>query len=164
MRSLDYFKSRARVDEATGCWEWQLARTVKGYGLFQDGRLTRRAHRGAWEAVNGQVPDDAHVLHSCDNPQCVNPEHLFLGTNADNVGDKVSKGRQSQAKGSLNGRAKLSEHDVGVIKVLLDLGVQGRRLATLYNASEQAVSFIKTRRSWAHVAPLVQPAVAEVTR
>lgn len=80
------------------CWPWCGATSPKGYGKFSTGpRRTRkflRAHRFAWELSNGEIPQGMQVLHACDNPGCCNPRHLFLGTNDDNVRDKVSKGRQ----------------------------------------------------------------------
>lgn len=78
------------------CVVWVEGRNTKGYGVLSwDGRKTT-AHRLAWASANGPIPATMHVLHRCDNPPCVNPAHLFLGTNADNVADKVRKGRQSR--------------------------------------------------------------------
>ena len=81
-----------------GCWNWIASKRHKGYGAFcyhrEDGTLVQgRAHRYSWEIHNGDIPDGMFVLHSCDNPACVNPDHLFLGTNQDNVDDMMRKGR-----------------------------------------------------------------------
>jgi len=81
-----------------GCWNWTASKRHKGYGAFcyyrDDGTLVQgRAHRYSWEIHNGDIPDGMFVLHSCDNPACVNPDHLFLGTNQDNVDDMMRKGR-----------------------------------------------------------------------
>ena len=153
MKTLDYFEMRSTKD-TTGCWLWD--RHLDRYGVFRDEGQLKKAHRGAWEAVNGAVPEGMHVLHRCDVPRCCNPEHLFLGTHADNMRDKVSKGRQSRSKlkGSQHGMAKLVEHDVSIIKLLLDLGVQGKRLADLYGVSKSSISLIRLGRKWRHVAPL----------
>jgi hypothetical protein len=81
------------VETASGCLEWQGAKSAAGYGqMWVDGRL-QYTHRLAWEAAYGPIPDGLLVCHHCDNPPCCNPNHYFLGTHADNNADKISKGR-----------------------------------------------------------------------
>lgn len=80
---------------ATSCWPWMAGRLWVGYGMFCLRGKTKRAHRVAWEIANGEIPSDLCVLHRCDNPSCVNPAHLFLGTSADNTRDMVAKHRQA---------------------------------------------------------------------
>lgn len=85
-----------KVDQTGGpdaCWPWMACRNRHGYGKVGVGGISVTAHRAVWELANGPIPAGLHVLHRCDNPPCVNPAHLFLGTNADNVEDKVRKGR-----------------------------------------------------------------------
>src|ERR1700756_2891954 len=102
----------AKVAKGPGCWEWQGKRHYKGYGHFtvrgQGRRRTLKAHRVSWELANGPIPEGLHVLHSCDNPPCVNPDHLFLGTDMDNVHDRDAKGRRNVA-GSRSWKAQLVE-------------------------------------------------------
>ena len=92
---LNRFTTHVRVGFPDGCWRWKGAKTVDGYGTFGGGGLpfTARAHRVSWELFVGPIPEGAHVLHRCDNPGCVNPEHLWLGTAKDNSDDKYAKGR-----------------------------------------------------------------------
>ena len=99
-RNLEFLKKRSVVDAANGCWLFQLkARSNKGYAqITVEGNKTRAVHRVAWAAAHGPIPAGMHVLHRCDVRHCCNPDHLFLGTNADNVADKVAKGRQSRQR------------------------------------------------------------------
>ncbi|KKL76482.1 hypothetical protein LCGC14_2044430 [marine sediment metagenome] len=103
-----------------GCLEFQGFRNPKGYGRIAQGPGEKprivNAHRVAWEAAFGPIPDGMDVLHSCDNPPCCNPEHLFLGTNDDNVADRSAKGRGGDHTGENNGRSKLTREKVAAIR------------------------------------------------
>ena len=85
------------VIQPSGCWEWTGSKNDKGYGRVYADRDEKRAHRAMWEQAHGPVPDGLWVLHRCDNPPCVNPDHLFLGTPLDNVRDMMAKGRHWMA-------------------------------------------------------------------
>ena len=139
------------------CWEWE-ARKDKGYGRIRHGCTHLLAHRVSYELFVGPIPDGLHVRHKCDNPGCVNPHHLEIGTHADNMRDKMGRGRQ--AKGSENGKSRLSESEVSLIKEFLirHPPIRGRHgsgqcyfLARWFGVAAQTVSLIHTKRNWAHI-------------
>lgn len=82
-----------KVSKSEGCWLWKGTRNMKGYGTIKKDRKTYRAHRVSWELHNGPIPEGKQVLHKCDMRSCVNPDHLYLGTNIENVRDKMVRGR-----------------------------------------------------------------------
>lgn len=125
-----------------GCWEWTASRDTGGYGAFGiDGKL-KRAHRVAFELTKGAIPDGFCVLHRCDNPGCVNPAHLWVGTVADNMADKAAKGRIS---------AKLTESGVVAIRRAYERGgVSQQQLAQEYSVTQTLISHIVNRTIWRH--------------
>jgi hypothetical protein len=133
------------------CWEY-LGQTIRGYGRFwtkKDGKKTNRiASRFAYEALFGEIPEGMFVCHSCDNPTCVRPSHLFLGTAQDNIKDMDAKGRR--ALGSNHGNSKLDENMVKEMKGLFGRFTQ-RQLARRYGVSAGLVGHIKHGRAWKHV-------------
>lgn len=136
----------------TACREWKGPRNPGGYGLIwlTDRKKQIGSHRFAWAETNGPIPEGMHVLHTCDNPLCYNPDHLFLGTPADNMADKVAKGRQ--AKGSRLASAKLNEEKVKEIRRLYKAGgTSHRALAREFGVSKSLITQILNREWWAHV-------------
>ena len=137
------------------CWEWTACYNEYGYGMIakggKDGGM-ERAHLVSWEIHNGPIPDGLCVLHHCDNPHCVNPRHLFLGTKKDNVHDMSEKGRRSlanRARGEHHGSAKLTEKKVRRIRLLLSRRCSQRYIARLFHISQTNVSAINRRDIWA---------------
>lgn len=147
----------SKVHKGAGCWEWTGSKNSKGYGRFHvDGKL-RRAHRvavfltaGAWP------PEELQVCHHCDNPGCVRPDHLFIGTNRDNVIDKVRKGRHPYlpirnshlAKGERHGNAKLTE---AIVRTIRGSSEGNSPLASRYGVTRNLISMVRNRRCWRHV-------------
>lgn len=135
-----------------GCWNWTAYRNRKGYGSFAvEAGLRIQAHRFAF-ALTTPIPDGMSVLHHCDNPSCVNPSHLFLGTNSDNVADKISKGRQASLSGELNPRAKLTQADVVRVREMRASGSTYSEIGKRFGVT-RATAFDVCQRSWKHFSP-----------
>lgn len=145
------YRLLARIDfDATpGCWEWTGARVPQGYGLIKrkDGAQLR-AHRVVYELVYGEIPAGMFVCHRCDNPRCVRPSHLFLGSHADNMADMVAKGRAARQRGNCNGSARLRPANVAAIRQ--EEGPYSD-IAARYDISASNVGLIKRRERWAHL-------------
>jgi hypothetical protein len=144
-----YWK-RVIVNEV-GCWEWNGSTNPFGYaklGTHEGG--WHPAHRVSWEIHFGPILDGLHVLHKCDNPPCSRPDHLFLGTELDNIYDKISKGRNP--RGERHGQARISQEIVVLIRAACESGATQHKVAKLYGLSQQQVSSIVTRHTWKHVA------------
>ena len=113
------FSAKYAVDETTGCWNWTACLSTAGYGKIGDGRKSLLAHRVSWELVNGPIEHGMFVCHRCDNPRCVNPAHLFIGTQVDNIRDAMKKGRHKKPPtggGELCSRAKLTADQARTIR------------------------------------------------
>ena len=112
-----------------------------------------RAHRVSWELSIGTIPQGLHVLHSCDNPPCVNPAHLFLGTNDDNIADRHRKGRSrgGSLKGEAHPNSRLSAQDVLHIRNGLAAGESLYDMATHFGVTESHIWRIGKRKAWAHI-------------
>ena len=139
------------VDVKPGqCWNWIAGKTKAGYGLGVFARERFYAHRYSWELANEQpIPEGLFVLHKCDNPACVNPDHLFIGTQADNMADKARKGRQT--RGETHGKAKLTDTDVVEIRAARQGGESCRSIARRTGMSHQQISCVTRGKSWSHI-------------
>jgi hypothetical protein len=109
------------------------------------------AHRASYRAFKGEIPRGLNVLHRCDVPLCVNPNHLFLGTSADNTEDMIAKGRGAKRVGELNTQAKLTPEAIADIRHRIAAKQPHREIAAIHGVSEPTISDIKKGRSWAHV-------------
>lgn len=135
------------------CWVWTAGiQNRNGYGQFALRKgVIRRAHRVAWELARNTVPDGLWVLHRCDNPPCVRPEHLFLGTPKDNTADMAAKGRgHFPPPGEAHPTAILTEADVLAIRRARQQGVTGAALGRQYGVHRSTVYKICSGKSWAH--------------
>lgn len=147
-------KNNSVVDIITGCWIWQLSSDKDGYGRIKICYKTWRSHRASYVAFIGEIINNLLVCHSCDNPKCVNPKHLFLGTHQDNVTDMISKRRQRYAKGESTNKNKLTEKDVcwirdNCIPYHLEFGVKA--LAAQFGVSRTHLSDVIASRNWKHL-------------
>lgn len=134
----------SRVSKTDSCWLWTGAKTSAGYPAMSIGHVTKLAHRFSYELANGPIPKGQLVLHSCDTPLCVRPDHLSLGTDADNVADKVRKGRA---------QSKITKEQAAEIKQRLQDPYYGinKELADKYGISAAQVSSIRSGKRWRHV-------------
>lgn len=153
------FNSRVKV-MPSGCHEWQGARLVAGYGQFaiargRKGARVILAHRAAYEISHDLPPrtlkSNELVCHTCDNPACCNPEHLFLGTQVDNVRDASRKNRMNHG-GESNGSAKLTEDDVARIREMWRLGECTQlELASMFHVSKNTIGRVVRMEGWRHI-------------
>ena len=129
-----------------GCTLWSGGCNSNGYGQIGFKSKVLLAHRVSWELYRGEIPDGKCVLHRCDNPLCVNPDHLFIGTQLDNMLDRTEKSRA--AKGEQHGRSKLTAIEILLIRADNRLH---REIATAYGVNRQSISAIKSRKKWRHL-------------
>lgn len=153
-----------KVNKTDNCWLWTASKRHKGYGAFvwadDEGRIIQgRAHRFAWIILVGAIPRGMMVLHKCDNPACVNPAHLFLGTNQDNVNDMMRKGRHvnggtyrpgNYERGERHRNAKLTTVQVLAIRQDAEM-LPYTQLAAKYNLTVGHIHRIVTRKAWKHL-------------
>lgn len=131
------------------CWEWQAVCNARGYGLFRYEGKSALAHRFSYILHHGDLPDGDFVLHSCDNPACINPHHLFAGSHTDNMADMTKKGRQ--LRGVKSWSAKLTNTEVKEIRKCYAQGEYQQSIADSFGVSVATISMIVNRKIWKHV-------------
>lgn len=145
----DQLRFESKIDKTGDCHLWLAATWSKGYGQFTLNGKNHRAHRVSYQNYNGDV-GDKQVLHSCDNPRCVNPEHLYLGTNQENRTESYDKGRGNT--GSKNGNAVLDEQKVSEIRRLWRTGDYTKaELSRKFKISPSVMGGLVKGKGWAHV-------------
>ena len=147
------------MGEPDVCWVWLRGRRSDGYGiLYLPGGKQVRAHRLSYELSSGKIPDGLFVLHKCDNPPCCNPNHLFIGTQADNLRDMIEKGRRGKTGykpgsqiGEKNYGSKLTEEDIREIRFYLGSGISHESISIMFDVSRGLITQINTGKIWNHI-------------
>ena len=147
---LRRFQTKASIDlnNPASCWLWTGHTNPQGYGRIGTSRGSEATHRVAYELFVGPVPEGLLVLHRCDVPSCVNPNHLFVGTILDNMADMTAKGRANRPKGEKQGRSKLTDVSVRLIRTR---GLSDSEFAKLFGVSIKAVWLARTNKTWKHI-------------
>lgn len=146
---LDRFWEKVDKSDINGCWLWTASKDKDGYGSLSTDRGIEKAHRLSWRLHFGGIPKNMCVCHKCDNPSCVNPQHLFLGTNLDNVADRTNKDRG--VRGSSCHTSKLTDVQIIEIRRRYANGEKQITLAKEFGVVKQAISAIITRSVWKHI-------------
>lgn len=149
-KEISRFWSKVHITaNPNDCWEWQASFRGKGYGSFTLQGKSEQAHRIAYDITYGDLRPELSVLHTCDNPHCVNPIHLKMGTNQDNVDDREQKGRNNPPRGEANGFHKLTRMQVDEIRIrYITENIPQHKLAREYGVSQAAISKIVRNELW----------------
>jgi hypothetical protein len=143
-KHIKRFLSKIGRTTETGCWEWNGTKNIKHkYAVFGvSHKILLRANRVSYEIFKGQIPEGLLVCHSCDNRSCVNPEHLFLGTDLDNTRDMLIKGRQ--------GSQKLRVEHIPIIRDALNAGFKQHEIGRYFGVAQSRIAMIKNKTAWSY--------------
>lgn len=149
---VEKFMSQVYPEPNTGCWLWGGRHDEKGYGRLSHTLKFQVAHRMSFFIHNGEFDKKMHVLHKCDTPACVNPDHLYLGDQKQNNIDRDTRGRQKTTRGSAHKLAKIYEHDVILIRKFHDpKKFPSRKLARIFGVDQKIIMNVIQRKAWRHV-------------
>lgn len=161
LSTADLIRFQHNIEKSDACWVWTQGCCPQGYGRFWYQGFTWFAHRVAYFLHHNSDPNQFLVCHTCDNPRCVNPDHLFLGTHLDNNRDRDNKGHTYRGaqhhlalmdkNGEKNGRAKLTAEQVLEIRALRDKGEKWLRLAKRFGVNRRTIKNIVARKLWKHI-------------
>ena len=149
-KQIDHFWSKVNIKEPDECWEW-VACLNRGHGLIGFQYKSYLTHRIAYFLHNKKDLKELLVCHSCDNRKCCNPNHLWLGTIADDMHDMIAKGRDNKAKGSKHYRAKLTGAQIRQIRKQYVKGVSQTKLGKQYGVGQPTIQRIVHKQSWKHI-------------
>lgn len=148
----------AKVNKTDGCWLWMAGKKLSGYGQLQMGTFRNpkqmSSHRLSWSLANGPIPPGMSVCHKCDVPSCVRPDHLFLGTQKQNLADMVKKGRHARVapKGEAHCHAKLTAANVLEARRLhKETGIGCNRLGRMFGVNFRTMNLVLARKTWKHI-------------
>lgn len=160
MRPLSFYRSKSigkafweKVEKGNSdeCWEWIASKNPDGYGNIWIDKKCQKAHRVSWVLHCGSIPENMHVLHTCDNPSCVNPKHLWLGTHQDNMRDRGQKGRNGFVEGESCHLSKLTENQVLEIRRLKKGGKSNTFLSKQFGVTSTNIAEIVNGKTWRYL-------------
>lgn len=151
LERLSRFMTMVAVKDSFECWEWTGNKPDGRYGHFSVRGKIVKAHRWIYELCCGPIPEGMVIRHKCDNPSCVNPRHLTIGTHQDNINDRQERGRYADRQGEKHPLRKISEADVHDIRRAAELGESHRSIAERFRIGSQQVGKIVRRENWGHI-------------